>query len=192
MPLKPLAPTEVSITGNRSLTSVLFSRAQTGIKQIVHCPRRPLREINFAKHDRSLLIGFESAANAGKTKRYVLANFVDKIGPRQHIGDLLAVLRAGVGLSLTVELGFRSPTFLAAQVIEAHVSRDAEDPGLESRFSTKSRQAFEHAHDHLLQQVLGVLTQRDHSIHIGKERLAKRFNQFRESALVTVKRALNQ
>src|SRR5258706_6138253 len=48
MPLKPLAPTEVSITGNRSLTSVLFSRAQTGIKQIVHRPRRPLREIGFA------------------------------------------------------------------------------------------------------------------------------------------------
>jgi hypothetical protein len=96
------------------------------------------------------------------------------------------------GFPLTDQLRVHAPALLVAQMIDADVRRDAEEPALEARFAAIFADAFEHAHQHILQQIFRVLPERHHAVDVAEERLAPGFDERPKRGPVPFARARDQ
>src|SRR5271155_2011401 len=77
-------------------------------------------------------------------------------------------------------------------MVQTNMRRNAEEPAFESCLAAIRPYAFQHAHQHILQQVFSVLPQHHHPVDIAEKRLAPRLHQRPERQTVSLLRFCHQ
>src|ERR1700733_1600535 len=147
---------------------------------------------NFLQHQCGLLFRRQRARNTRKTKRDVFANFEAESRPLHDSGKPRNFLRISRGFLLADQLRFHAPALLRPQMVQTNMRRDPEKPAFEPRFTAIRSYSFQHAHQHVLQQVFRVLPQHHHPVDVAEKRLAPRLHQRPERQTVSLLRFFHQ
>src|SRR5579864_5246686 len=147
---------------------------------------------NFFQHDSCLLFRFERPSDTGKAERDVLTDFIDEPGRAHQVAQAFELFGMLGAFLFPNQLRFLAPAFAFAQMVEAGVSGNAKKPTLEARFAAITANIFEHAYENVLQQIFGILTQRNHAIDVAEERLAPRLDERAERIAIALLSSLDK